>query len=134
MKKLLINLLLLMGALYGHAQSNGSLSQTMDLKNCDTTKIYTVDIKKGTKEIKLSAEGHLSAGYLSFIVFDPEGKRETGFDISADSDSKPEKGRTITKGRTTATYENTTPLIGLWKIKLITTNATGSFNYKLNFN
>ena len=87
----------------------------------------SVAIGKGITEINCSVISFLSGGSLSFIIFDPEGKREGGFGL----DAVGEKGE-IKPGSGRMTHNIKSPLAGTWTIKFKTTDATGNLFYKIH--
>lgn len=138
MKKLILSLLFITGILYGYSQESISkksfeksheATNTVDIsmafKDCDSSKTTTFKVGSGVERIIISSKSHLSKGDMSFGVIDPEGKRETGFQIGVGSDGKPGNGQ--------LTHEIKQPISGLWKLEIKVNKGTGNITYKIRY-
>ncbi|MDB5211127.1 MAG: hypothetical protein JWQ30_1954 [Sediminibacterium sp.] len=139
MKKLILSLLFITGILYGYSQDGVSnkkafirpheATNTMDISmtftNCDSSRTNTFKVESGVERISISAKSKLSKGDMSFVIIDPEGKRETGFQISAGSDGTPGNGQ--------LTHEIKQPIPGSWKLEIKVNKGTGNSTYKIRY-
>jgi hypothetical protein len=135
MKKLILSLLFAAGIVFGYSQEGISkksfqtASNTMDIsmtfKDCDSSKTSAFKVGNGVERITITSKSHLSKGDMSFSVIDPEGKRETGFQIGVGSDGKPGNGQ--------LTHEIKQPISGEWKLEIKVNKGTGNITYKIRY-
>jgi hypothetical protein len=123
MKSSVLSIILFVTVFNSFAQTR--LENKIDLNDSSISRTIALDIKKGTSEISFYIAGYLSDGWLSFLIADPEGKREGQFQLEAISDGKKGPG----KGRMEHKVDR--PIEGRWEIRIRTNHAKGNLSYKI---
>ncbi len=106
-----------------HGQSNFYASANFK----DSTVVTTVPVvvKAGTRKINCLFNGALSAGTLSIMFRDPEGRNAAGFSLDA-SDGEKSSGA---KGG--ARQEFNSPYAGTWELYIKLEHASGGVTYQI---
>jgi len=113
-------------AFYGsNSITSTSLEFVKTVTENSATKEYTFDVDKDMKSVSLSISGSCKAGEISISVITPGNKTYSTVLID-------EVGSMSWKKSFEVTEEDAKEKVGVWKFKVVTTKATGTFRLSLN--
>jgi hypothetical protein len=126
MKKLLI-IILIFKVFQCHGQS--TIKESIALKDSSVNRTITFTVAKGTTKIDYMAKGYLTRGALSVTVINPDGKQDSGFQLSCEQNKyggiEPTKGDLENNVRS--------PMPGVWRLYIRVDKGSGRLSYQVNF-
>ena len=100
--------------------------------NCKDSSISSdirIVVDKNDLTMDYLIKGHLSAGVFKAILYDPEGRQEGGFQLTADPKTDEPGGA---KGQMSGPVKS--PMPGSWRLHLEAQHCTGNLSYQIYFN
>lgn len=127
MKRIIYIFILLIVAM--SARSQRLVEKHIRCRDSSMNANISIEVGKNDSKMSYLVKGRLSTGIFKAILYDPEGKPECGFQLTADPATDGPEGA---KGQMSG--EVKLPLAGVWKLRLQTEHASGDLNYQIYFN
>ncbi len=127
MKRIIYIFILLMAAI--GARSQRVVEKHIRCQDSSINSDISIEVRKNDLKMSYLVKGRLSTGMFKAILYDPEGKPECGFQLTADPATDGPEGA---KGQMSG--EVKLPLPGVWKLRLQTEHASGNLSYQIYFN
>ncbi|MBS1597343.1 MAG: hypothetical protein JST75_03900 [Bacteroidetes bacterium] len=127
MKKLACIFIMMVISIF--AKSQRIIEKNIRCQDSSINNDIKIIVEKNDSKMDYMIKGHLSTGVFKAILYDPEGKKEEGFQLTADPKMDGPRGA---KGQMSGPVK--LPLQGIWRLHLETQHATGELSYQIYFN